>query len=293
MIRTTYIYATLALCTLLYSCASTKMYKASDLSFSTTPNGIRYKILKDVKGKDYPEVGDFVAIHIKTIFEDSVIFDSRAENGDQPVKFPMSEPRYNGDLSEVFSYMTPGDSGIFLVSVDSMKANGQKIMPWMEEGKEVTYSIELESIKTREQAQTEQVEKAKEKGDPEEEEKKLQEYFEEHNITPEKRPSGLYYVIHEKKEGYKPLSGQTVTVNYTGKLMSGTVFDSNEGKEPLKFVLGRGQVILGWDEGIALLRKGEKATLYIPSHLAYGANPPTSKIPPNATLIFDVELVDF
>lgn len=293
MRQTPYIFIAFVLSILLYSCGSTKMYTASEIPFSTTPNGIRYKILKDVKGKGYPEAGDFVAIHIKTLFEDSLIFDSRAENGDQSVKFPVSEPRYNGDLSEVFSYMTPGDSGIFLVAVDSMKANNQKIMPWMEEGKEITYAIELVSVKTMEEVKTEQVEKAKEEGDPTKEDEALQEYFKKNNITAKKQPSGLYYVVHEKTDNYKPLSGQTVSVNYTGKLMSGTVFDSNQGKAPLKFVLGRGQVILGWDEGIALLRKGEKATLYIPSHLAYGANPPTSKIPPNATLVFDVELVDF
>lgn len=276
----------------LFSCSPVKYFKANDVSYSTTPNGIRYKILKDVKGKEYPQEGDYVGIYIKTYFEDSLIFNSKSQSAD-PIKFPVAPPRYNGDLSEVFTYMTPGDSGIFMVSVDTMKANNQKIMPWMEDGKEILYAIELVSVQTVEQVKAEKIEEAKEEGNPAQEEEALQTYFKENGIEPRKRESGLYYVIHNKTDEYKPLSGQTVFVNYTGKLMDGTVFDSNKGKAPLKFVLGRGQVILGWDEGIALLRKGEKATLYIPSHLAYGANPPTPKIPVNATLIFDVELVDF
>lgn len=286
-------YILILLTTVMFSCNTTKQVANNEVAFSTTPNGIRYKILKDVKGKDYPKEGDFVGIYIKTYFEDSLIFDSKSQSA-QSIKFPVSKPRYNGDLSEVFSYMTPGDSGIFFVSVDTMIANDQKIMPWMEEGKEILYAIKLEEVKTMDEVKAEKVEEAKSEGNPAEEDAALQAYFKEHDIkNAQKRESGLYYVIHEKTKEYKPLSGQTVQVNYTGRLMDGTVFDSNKGRDPLSFVLGRGQVILGWDEGIALLHKGEKATLYIPSHLAYGANPPTPKIPVNATLIFDVELVDF
>ena len=100
-------------------------------------------------------------------------------------------------------------------------------------------------------------------------------------------------MITQTTDGEKPIPGQTVMVHYTGKLMDGTIFDSSEGKDPLSFALGRGQVILGWDEGIGQLKKGEKATLFIPSYLAYGDRSPSPKIPPHSILIFEVELVDF
>lgn len=277
----------------LFACKTSKQTAVKDKPFTTLESGIKYKLLRDAKGKKYPQEGDFVRIHINTRYKDSVIVDSKSQTGGEPVRFPVSPPRFHGDLSEVFPLMTPGDSGLFVVPIDTMVANGQKLQPWMEEGNEILYTIELVSVQTREELQKEMEEKAKEKGDPEKEDKELQAYFKKNKISPQKRSSGLYYLVTKSTDGAKPLSGKTVYVNYTGKLINGTIFDSNVGKDPFKFILGRGQVILGWDEGIAQLKKGEKATLFIPSHLAYGENPPTSKIPANATLIFDVELVDF
>ncbi len=106
-------------------------------------------------------------------------------------------------------------------------------------------------------------------------------------------PSGLQYVIYKKTDGPRPQPGDIVYVHYTGWLTDGTKFDSSYDRgEPLSFRLGAKQVIPGWDEGIALLRKGEKAQLVIPPELAYGERG-IGPIPPNATLIFEVELVDF
>lgn len=278
----------------LWGCSATKKTTSNDAPFTTTKSGIRYKLLKDAKGKQFAKEGDFVEIFIKTYFEDSLIFDSKEQTGNKPVAFPVSMPRFNGDLSEVFTLMTPGDSGVFMVSVDSMKANKQSVQPWMKEGSYINYTIKLVSIKTQEQVQAEKIEKAaKTDANPQKEEEEMLKYFKKKNIAPLKRPSGLYYLVTKSTDGEKPISGRTVKVNYTGKLMDGSVFDSNTGKDPLSFVLGRGQVILGWDEGIALLKKGEKATFFIPSRLAYGENSPTPKIPPGSTLVFDVELVDF
>lgn len=280
-------------CMSIFSCSSTKKVKVKDVPFKTTESGIKYKILKDAKGKQFAQEGDFVEIFIKTYFGDSLIFNSREQTGNKPVVFPASAPRFHGDLSETFSLLTPGDSGVFLVPVDTLKANKQNLQPWMKEGEYITYAIELVSIKTQQELDAERTEKAKQSNDPSNEDMALFAYLKKNNVTPKKQPSGLYYMITKATDGDKPISGQRVKVNYTGKLMDGTVFDSNEGRDSFEFILGRGQVIRGWDEGIALLKKGEKATLYIPSYLAYGENSPSPKIPPNSTLIFDVELVDF
>jgi FKBP-type peptidyl-prolyl cis-trans isomerase len=104
--------------------------------------------------------------------------------------------------------------------------------------------------------------------------------------------TGLKYIILKKGEGKKPLSGDLVKVHYKGELLDGTVFDSSYKRDqPIEFKVGEGQVIPGWDEGIMLLDKGDKARFIIPSHLAYGENGAGGVIPPNATLIFEVELV--
>jgi peptidylprolyl isomerase len=106
-------------------------------------------------------------------------------------------------------------------------------------------------------------------------------------------PSGLKYIVIEEGEGDKPTNGKKVKVHYTGKLEDGTVFDSSVKRGvPIEFALGVGQVIKGWDEGIADMKVGEKRQLIIPPDLGYGPNGYPPVIPANSTLIFDVELVE-
>ncbi len=105
--------------------------------------------------------------------------------------------------------------------------------------------------------------------------------------------SGLRYKIIQKGDGVKANNGQTVSVHYEGSLLNGQVFDSSyKRNEPIDFPLGVGQVISGWDEGISLLKVGDKARFIIPSNLAYGSAGAGGVIPPDATLIFDVELME-
>ena len=109
----------------------------------------------------------------------------------------------------------------------------------------------------------------------------------------EKTESGLRYQFIQRGSGKKAENGKTVSVHYTGQLEDGKVFDSSyPRKKPIEFPLGRGNVIEGWDEGIALLQVGDKARFVIPSHLGYGSRGAGGAIPPDATLIFDVELMD-
>ena len=108
-----------------------------------------------------------------------------------------------------------------------------------------------------------------------------------------KTDSGLRYKILQKGSGAQATKGATVSVHYKGQLSDGTVFDSSyKRKEPIEFKLGVGQVISGWDEGISLLKIGDKARFVIPSNLGYGSTGAGGAIPPNANLIFDVELMD-
>jgi len=109
----------------------------------------------------------------------------------------------------------------------------------------------------------------------------------------DKTESGLRYKFIQKGNGKKAEKGKTVSVHYTGTLENGKTFDSSyTRKKPIDFPLGMGHVIEGWDEGIALLQVGDKARFVIPPYLGYGARGAGGVIPPNAVLIFDVELMD-
>ena len=106
--------------------------------------------------------------------------------------------------------------------------------------------------------------------------------------------SGLMYIIVAAGDGPKPQPGTRIQAHYTGKFLSGRVFDSSVQRgEPFAFEVGMGRVIKGWDQALLDMQKGEKRILIIPSHLAYGERGYPPVIPPRATLVFDVELVDF
>ncbi len=107
------------------------------------------------------------------------------------------------------------------------------------------------------------------------------------------RSSGLQYVEVEEGTGETPQAGQTVVVHYTGWLTNGEKFDSSVDRDvPFEFVLGVGQVIPGWDEGLAMMKVGDKRRLIIPPELAYGEAGVPPSIPPDSELIFDVELLE-
>ena len=127
----------------------------------------------------------------------------------------------------------------------------------------------------------------------EEEKRKQNELLDKVSAGYDQTQSGLRYKIIQNGDGKQATKGAMVSVHYKGQLLDGTVFDSSyKRKQPIDFALGVGQVIAGWDEGIQLLKVGDKARFVIPSNLAYGERGAGGVIPPDATLIFDVELMN-
>jgi FKBP-type peptidyl-prolyl cis-trans isomerase len=204
----------------------------------------------------------------------------------------VSKPTFRGSLEEAFTMLSPGDSALFFISADSLfeKTIHAPMPPFLEKGSYLKFILKVEKVYNQEQLRKEQMEK--EAQQIKTDSVLITNYIKANGLAAQRTPSGLYYVQTKKGSGASPKIGQTVQVHYTGKLLNGNVFDSSvERGTPFEFMLGTGQVIKGWDEGIALMKVGEKGILLIPSSMGYGSNGAGGSIPPNSVLIFDVELL--
>lgn len=287
-------------------------------NFKKTASGIQYAFVIDKPGSSKPKEGDMIRLHMRSIASGRMLYDSYTQNKGKAAEFGMNKPSFAGDIAEVLAFMSVGDSLIAAVDADVIYKNTKNKKPdFIKKGDKIEYQIRLISIKSKEQVQKEQQAQmqkqiqeqlAKQKKDMEKQasldDKALQAYFKKNNLSPIKTATGLYYTISQEGNGSKPQVNYQVKMNYSGRLLDGTAFDSNVDTAfghttPFEFKLGTGAVIRGWDEGVALLSKGSKATFYIPSGLAYGSNARPGGnanpkgIPANSPLVFDVELLDF
>ncbi|MTI32405.1 FKBP-type peptidyl-prolyl cis-trans isomerase [Cytophagales bacterium RKSG123] len=236
---------------------------------------------------------------------DSLLFSTLKQPYPMPLQYNDSIFSLTpGGIEEGFSMLTKGDSVSFKVSADSLFKNTFRapMPPDIKAGSLIRFEIGVVDVVTEEEYREMQLEafrKEQEKAAKEAEEllksdiEIIEKFLKENNLEAQSTESGLRYVITEEGSGPKPEKGDKVSVLYSGALLDGTAFDANQDREkPFQFVIGVGQVIPGWDEGIALLNKGSKAKIFIPSPLAYGPRQRGEVIKPNSILVFEVELLD-
>ncbi|MBC8085097.1 MAG: FKBP-type peptidyl-prolyl cis-trans isomerase [Hymenobacter sp.] len=288
--------------------------------FGRTASGIDYRIYRSTAGRyllrtdvnpagdpAYPaRVGKVLAAHLQyRTAKDSVLFSSRKQPPGMPAQLPLAELKARGGLEEAIALLQPGDSAVFRFNVDTIFAKSfrQPVPPFLKKaGPTITMLVKAQKVLTQDEATAEQqqmMEVAQQRAVAEasrlaqKDELQIQAYLQKNNLQGQKTPGGTYYVITKPGTGPKPQTGQTVSVLYKGMLLDGKVFDSSEknGGQPISFALGAGQVIPGWDQGLAVLPQGTTAILLIPSPLAYGPRGAGPDIPANAILRFDVELV--
>ena len=258
--------------------------------YQPTGTGLYYKQI--VKG-DGPQVNkdEVIQVNLAYYINDSLLY--ATSTLPEPVYDLCHESVFQGDLYEGFSMMHVGDSMSFMIKADSVytKYFRAPVIPSFVTPEAYTrWEVKIEKAMTQDEFQ--QQREAEMAMKQQQSKDDFAAYLAENGITAQPLESGLIYVRTKAGKGPKATAGKTVKVHYTGRLLDGTVFDSSEGGDPIEFVLGNHMVIAGWDEGIALMSKGEKGVLYIPSELAYGPRQ-MGMIPPFSNLIFDVELVEF
>lgn len=267
----------------------------NNITVAPLESGLYYIETKKGSGKR-PKESDIVHFHFKVSDLDGHVYYSSFEQGN-PMTWEAGKQFDNAGATEALNLMSVGTTADVIVPSKlafGEQGRGKMVAPYTT----MLYTFEMLDFMPKAQYEKEQAAEKKKADDAklkakEEEAGKLQKYLNDNKITVKPTASGLYYIETLKGTGPAPEKGKTVVVNYTGMLLDGTKFDSSfDRKQPYEFPLGEGQVIKGWDEGIAMMRKGGKARLIIPSSLAYGENGRMPTIPQSATLVFDVELLD-
>ena len=273
----------------------------NNLDYKKTKSGLLYKIIHTPESKTSPVVaGNVLKLFYNQKLNDSLL---QGNYGKMPSYVTVeANPGNVYNPSEIFTKLHKGDSAISVLLVDSLLRKGlmPQLPPFMKKGDRVIISFKVADVFTsdslvkidtdkemaiemdRQQKQNES-EKIKE-------DKEMQDWLAKKGISAQRAPKGTFVHIQEAGTGMAVDSGKTVTIKYTGKkLADEQVFQSNS----YTFVVGVGQAIGGWDDGLKFFKKGGKGTLYVPGVLAYGANPPQgSPFKPYEALIFDVEVTD-
>ncbi len=270
-----------------------------------TPTGFEYMIVRKGSSSESIPVNSYVFFSMTLSEKDSVL-QSTAKTGKPSVLKITGDTKSFGQLAPLVDLMATlhlGDSMRFFFPIDSFK---QKPPGFEKFTEPLVYSVGVLNImnEAQFQAHSDSIQREQDKVKQvvrdrlPEIETKTKAIYDAYNKGELKSvikttDSGLKYIIHEPgDEGTKPAKGSQVSVHYYGMLAAdGKMFDSSfKNGQPYQFPVGMGQVIPGWDEGISLLNKGAKATLFIPAKLGYGAAGSPPVIPANADLIFYVEL---
>jgi FKBP-type peptidyl-prolyl cis-trans isomerase FkpA len=279
-------------------------FVSCDSGFKKGEGGLMYKIHSDKDGPTIKE-GDFISARVVTKREDdSVLYSTYDVDITSEVK--VNKPTYSGDLFAGIMKLSEGDSATIKVDLDSASLATGQPKPPIFKGKYIVYDLKIVKVIPKGTLSDEEMEtkisefykEASEKAQKAES-GKIEKYIADKKLDVVKTNTGLNYAVTKEGNGEKPAVGDTVEVNYTMHLFSGKVFDTSSKEvaekekiydarrdyKPLRIAVGVGQVIAGWDEGLQLLSKGSKATLVVPSALAYGEQGAGQTIPPFVNII--------
>jgi len=273
----------------------------NNVSVAPSASGI-YVITQNQGSGRGIQKADFVKMNLTvSSIEGKRIFSTLDKN--KPITFEFGQPFDTRGFDEAIATMKKGSKATVVVpSAMGFGERGKKDMSGQDiiaPFSPVVYDIEVLDLQTKAEHEksVKEEEAIAQKTAAEAKEKEpilIAQYVKDNKISVKPSASGLYYIEKVKGKGAMASAGKKVKVHYTGKLLNGKIFDSSLDKtpsEPFEFTIGRNEAIKGWDEGIAMMSAGGKATLIIPSKLGYGESGAGGDIPPYSALVFDVELV--
>ena len=274
--------------------------------YKTTHDGLLYKFEKSNPSGQQVQEGDVLVGEMTVKFDTSEVFN----NVGHADRILRAIPSFKGDIYEGLLMMHIGDKASFVVSADSiakfLQPNQMPHYYKANQGMKIQYDISLQDIITKEELDQEENNFQKEMTMRREKEPNdIADYVKEHNITANPTSEGLYVIVTKLGNGPKIQAGSEVSINYTGRLLDGTIFDSSvesdaiqggiqqAGRkyEPLTYTVGRMGLIRGWEEGVMGKPQGTKLQLIIPSAMAYGPRGHGDLILPFTPLVFDLEIV--
>ena len=267
--------------------------------FQKSTRGARFKILTSKPGERI-KLNDIVTFNITQKDDKDSTLNSTYKTG-QP---GQTQVKAEGDLMDILPKLTVGDSVWIKIPTDTIFFGHEEGRPpFLPKGSDLNTFVKIEKVQSLDDAMAE-VKALAAKAETSES-TVIDKYIADNHLAFATTATGLKYKVTQQGTKAKPLAGDSVFVNYTGRTLDGKVFDSSiesvakaaglqqpgRNYEPIAFPVGRGNVIMGWDQGLQLLNGGSKATFLIPSKLAYGPSGAGQDIKPYSPLLFDVELV--
>ncbi len=256
-----------------------------------TTSGVKYQFYQKNQEKRAIQQGDLVTFRLVVQNNlDSVLSDQTFR------EYPVQDQGILIDkpyFKEVFEMLHEGDSLSFWINADSLTAkSGYLNIPQIEEGSDIHYTLKVHKVESKAEIKAKLQENLKVQREIDQQ--LIQQYLDkmrEADSTTRvvSTESGLHYIIHKEGNGAQPEQGDTVTVNYTSKLLSGVIYNQSDGAT--EFVVGS-LIPRGLDEGLTMMKKGGVGTFILPSELGYGNKGMSNVVPPQAVLIFDVELLE-
>lgn len=254
-------------------------------------NEFWYKWVGQDRNAPKPKVGEQVRIDYTLEKEDQVL--DHSYNNIYPILVQIPEARYDNFFTKALKLMAEGDSIRLLIPAFEVKELLGPYVAAFEEEDLVTFTYKMHQIKSQETLQKEILEEQVYLDSIRQKIPKLIPKFNNKTLKVQTTTSGLSYIIFDEGTGIKATTGDAVSVHYICFSNSGKIVDdSYTNMVPLSFVVGSQSLIEGWSEGTTLLKQGGKAVLFIPPHLAYGAQGNGDVIPPNSWVIFFIELMD-